>query len=345
MGLQTYHEKRRFGHTPEPKGKIEASPGGNLFVIHKHAARHLHYDLRLELDGVLKSWAVPKGPSLNPAERRLAVHVEDHPVEYGFFEGTIPEGEYGAGTVMLWDRGTWEPQGDPREGYAKGDFKFKLHGEKLKGNWVLARMKAKPAGEEGKNWLLIKKRDDAAITESGLEPVEVMDRSVSSGRTMQEIELGRVESVGINPAALPGASAADLPDSIDLHPAAQAGKPPQGQTGSTKSNTTATASFTGSPVGGRDFSQGTERNGRTGFPKLPLRRLGFLWKTRCWTEKSLSLISTAGRLPGASEYSPGAKDRQAYLLCFRYSLLLRLRRYPNSSYNAQGAFAEKAFVL
>ncbi len=208
MGLKTYHEKRRFEHSSEPEGKVEASPAGNLYIIQKHAASHLHYDLRLELDGVLKSWAVPKGPSLKPSEKRLAVRVEDHPVEYGSFEGTIPEGEYGGGTVMLWDRGTWEPEGDPREGCAKGDLKFKLHGEKLKGSWVLARMKGKAGGQEGKNWLLIKKRDNAAISGSEPEPVETMDRSVASGRTMAEIAseresrvdpAGRFEQNGIAP--------------------------------------------------------------------------------------------------------------------------------------------------
>lgn len=187
MKLDSYHKKRRFGHTPEPEGGAEASPSGNLYIIHKHAASHLHYDLRLELDGVLKSWAVPKGPSLKPSEKRLAVHVEDHPIEYGSFEGVIPQGEYGGGTVMVWDRGTWEPEGDPREGYARGDLKFRLHGEKLKGSWALARMKGRAGGEKGRNWLLIKKRDEAAISGSEPGPVETMDRSAVSGRTMQEI--------------------------------------------------------------------------------------------------------------------------------------------------------------
>jgi bifunctional non-homologous end joining protein LigD len=185
MPLDRYHEKRSFENSPEPRGKVEASPKGNLYVIQKHAASHLHYDLRLELDGVLKSWAVPRGPSLDPDQKRLAVHVEDHPVEYGSFEGIIPEGEYGGGTVMLWDHGWWEPIGDPREGYAKGDLKFTLHGQKLGGSWVLARMKPKAGEKEDKNWLLIKKRDEAAV--SGPGPVEHMNLSVSTGRTMQEI--------------------------------------------------------------------------------------------------------------------------------------------------------------
>ncbi len=184
--LDKYRDKRHFERTPEPAGHVEPSEAGRLYVIQKHAASHLHYDLRLELDGVLKSWAVPKGPSLNPADKRLAVHVEDHPIDYGSFEGTIPEGEYGGGTVMLWDRGRWEPEGDPNEGYAKGNLKFRIIGEKLRGSWVLARMKGDP-GEGGKNWLLIKHRDETAISGSGPNPVEQMDRSVSTGRTMQEI--------------------------------------------------------------------------------------------------------------------------------------------------------------
>jgi bifunctional non-homologous end joining protein LigD len=261
MGLDRYLEKRRFERTPEPTGKVEASPAGNLYIIQKHDASHLHYDLRLELDGVLKSWAVPRGPSLNPADKRLAVHVEDHPIEYGTFEGIIPEAEYGGGTVMLWDRGTWEPEGDPREGYAKGDFKFKLHGVKLKGNWVLARMKGK-AGGDGKNWLLIKKRDSEAISGSDPEPVETMNRSVASGWTMQEIASQRdkfwyegeellrggvsddisqpksVRSKGgkegaarvrIDPASLSGARPARQPGFINPELATLVSEPPQGE--------------------------------------------------------------------------------------------------------------------
>jgi bifunctional non-homologous end joining protein LigD len=193
MGLREYRRKRDFARTPEPAGgaaerpraaaRAGAKPG---FVIQKHAARRPHYDFRLEFDGVLKSWAVPKGPSLDPAMKRLAVHVEDHPVEYGGFEGVIPAGEYGGGTVMLWDRGWWEPYGDAAKGYAKGDLKFILHGAKLHGRWALVRMKPRE-GERGDNWLLIKERDEAAQPGSGDAIVERETRSVASGREMDAI--------------------------------------------------------------------------------------------------------------------------------------------------------------
>ena len=142
MALQTYRAKRNFSVTPEPNPEVRVSPAqaGDLFVVQKHDARRLHYDFRLELDGVLKSWAVTRGPSLVPGEKRLAVAVEDHPLEYGSFEGTIPKGEYGGGAVLLWDRGTWTPIGDPHEGLAKGHLEFELHGQKLNGRWHLVRM-------------------------------------------------------------------------------------------------------------------------------------------------------------------------------------------------------------
>ena len=143
MGLQVYHRKRKFDVTPEPRGR-QARGKGNQYVIQKHAARRLHYDLRLELDGVMKSWAVTKGPSLVPGEKRLAVHVEDHPIEYNTFEGTIPQGEYGGGTVMIWDRGRWYPEGDPHEGLKKGRLTFTLEGEKLNGT-LASRPHARPA--------------------------------------------------------------------------------------------------------------------------------------------------------------------------------------------------------
>jgi bifunctional non-homologous end joining protein LigD len=184
LALEQYRRKRRFDRTPEPSGQKEQSGSGRLYVIQKHAASHLHYDFRLELDGVLKSWAVPKGPSLVPGEKRLAVQVEDHPVEYGSFEGTIPEGEYGGGTVMLWDRGQWEPLGNASRDYEKGHLSFRLAGEKLQGEWTLARMHGKAAGEKGRNWLLIKKKDDAA--QDG-DITEEQPLSVASGRSLEEI--------------------------------------------------------------------------------------------------------------------------------------------------------------
>ena len=192
--LREYRQKRDFNRTAEPSGDTSRrKAGGFRYLIQKHAASRLHFDFRLELDGVLLSWAVPNGPSLDPKDRRLAVRTEDHPLDYGDFEGTIPKGEYGGGTVMLWDEGTWEPDGDPVAALAKGDFKFILHGERLKGKWVLVRMRKKP-GDRSKheNWLLIKERD-AYATEETKPIVERVTTSVRSGRTMEEIAAGNVE--------------------------------------------------------------------------------------------------------------------------------------------------------
>src|SRR3989440_3571879 len=161
MALEEYKRKRSFDRTPEPPPKLEAKPGFR-FVVQKHRASHLHYDFRLEMEGVLKSWAVPKGPSLDPADKRLAMMTEDHPVSYFHFEGTIPEGNYGAGTVMVWDTGTWEPLGNASQMLEKGDLKFRLHGEKLQGEFVLARMRSRRPGSKGTEWLLIKKKDEFA---------------------------------------------------------------------------------------------------------------------------------------------------------------------------------------
>jgi bifunctional non-homologous end joining protein LigD len=192
--LTEYRRKRDFTRTAEPRGG-GASPKPKLaFVIQKHAARNLHYDLRLELDGVMKSWAVPKGPSLDPAVKRLAMEVEDHPIEYNKFEGTIPQGEYGGGTVMLWDRGTYsyggsdpEPLEGLRRGYAKGDLKFVLNGKRLKGSWVLVRMRRDRPGKA--QWLLIKHRDEHAVPDSDVAADN--QTSVATGRSMEEIAVGR----------------------------------------------------------------------------------------------------------------------------------------------------------
>src|SRR6266403_1029680 len=159
MSLDEYKRKRRFAETPEPPPKLEKK-SRHRFVVQKHRATRLHYDFRLEMEGVLKSWAVPKGPSLDPADKRLAMQVEDHPVSYFDFEGIIPPGNYGAGTVMVGDLGTWEPLGDAHAMLAKGDFKVRLDGQKLKGSFVLARMRSRRPGSKGTEWLLIKHRDE-----------------------------------------------------------------------------------------------------------------------------------------------------------------------------------------
>jgi bifunctional non-homologous end joining protein LigD len=242
-GLRAYRRKRDFSKTAEPEGSAEARPEagdperltGGLFCIQKHAARRLHHDLRLELDGVLVSWAVPKGPSLDPKVRRLAVRVEDHPIEYGDFEGAIPRGEYGGGTVMLWDTGSWEPVGDARAGLEKGELKFRLAGERLVGGWVLVHTRGS-GGDEENQWLLIKERD-AEARPSESEPWGADDRSVSTGRSMEEIAAGekprqRRRPAGKGPEAAGGRDAkkpaAPVPPTVPLTLATPAPEPPAG---------------------------------------------------------------------------------------------------------------------
>lgn len=197
MPLEEYKRKRRFEETPEPAGKVEKK-STHRFVVQKHDATRLHYDFRLEMEGVLKSWAVPKGPSLDPADKRLAMQVEDHPVSYFDFEGTIPEGNYGAGTVMVWDVGTWEPlspvpvdgkyvpgtEAEAVQMLAKGDLKFRLHGKKLNGDFAIIKMRGRRPGSKGNEWLLIKKHDDYAV--EGYD-IDEYDESVLSKRSLAEI--------------------------------------------------------------------------------------------------------------------------------------------------------------
>ncbi|MFL6201040.1 MAG: DNA ligase D [Thermoanaerobaculia bacterium] len=233
MGLQEYKRKRDFKKTPEPAGKLAAAKGSS-FVIQKHAATRLHYDFRLEMEGVLRSWAVPKGPSLDPGEKRLAVHVEDHPLDYGGFEGIIPKGQYGGGTVLLWDQGTWYPEGDPVKAYKKGHIKFRLEGEKLHGGWHLVRLHGDRAGDDKENWLLFKENDEKAVPGSGDAVVQEYPASVTTGLTLEEIaanpdrvwKSNREEKVAkkaparkaapkkatsFDPSTLPGARKAKLP--------------------------------------------------------------------------------------------------------------------------------------
>ncbi len=246
-GLETYREKRDFGKTPEPAGKVRAKDGGPLlFVVQKHDATRLHYDFRLEWDGVLKSWAVPKGPSLNPKDRRLAVRTEDHPLEYGEFEGVIPEGEYGGGPVVVWDRGAWVPLEDPARGFRKGRLAFRLEGVKLKGEWRLVRSGKNDGDKE--QWLLIKKTDRLAASPGDPPIVETRPESVHTGRTVDEVakkrdrmwgrqgELDpatgkkgkRKRSLGPSAAELPGARPGKLPKKPQAALATLVKEPPAG---------------------------------------------------------------------------------------------------------------------
>lgn len=236
MALETYRQKRNFKSTSEPEGNV-ASAEGRAFVVQKHDATRLHYDFRLEMDGVLKSWAVTRGPSLVPGEKRLAVHVEDHPLEYGDFEGTIPKGEYGGGTVVLWDRGTWSPIGDAHKGYAKGHMEFELTGEKLTGRWHLVRMHGKP-GEKRENWLLIKGDDEFAREETDVDILEERPESVKTGRDLDEVAedadpkqkktrkprkaAAKAKSAPAEPEPAVGA---DVPDPADIKGAKKASMP------------------------------------------------------------------------------------------------------------------------
>jgi len=208
--LDKYNEKRNFDFTLEPQGKAEASGQALRFVVQHHMARREHYDFRLEWEGVLLSWAVPKGPSYNTQDKRLAVMVEDHPLAYQNFEGTIPKGQYGGGVVMLWDEGFWEPYGDVKQGLQKGELKFILRGRRLKGKWALIRLKRK-AEDDQDNWLMLKERDDYVQQTSG---IEAFDRSIRTGRTMAEIEQGEEPKVIRNPFEKPNVQLAKLVSSI-----------------------------------------------------------------------------------------------------------------------------------
>jgi bifunctional non-homologous end joining protein LigD len=221
-GLATYRRKRDFERTREPRGR-KAPRKGFSYVIQKHAAQRLHYDFRLELDGVLLSWAVPKGPSLDPEVKRLAVQTEDHPVEYGAFEGTIPKGEYGGGTVMIWDRGTWEPEGDPHQGYAKGHLVFALHGERLRGRWHLVRTRGR--GEKKPTWLLFKGTDERASKSESV--VESETSSVVTNRSLDEIARGRKRK-RTPLSATDGAKRAKAPARIDVEKATLTSAAPDG---------------------------------------------------------------------------------------------------------------------
>ena len=255
MALEQYRAKRNFSATPEPRPKVAPKAArGDSFVVQKHDARRLHYDFRLELDGVLKSWAVTRGPSLVAGEKRLAVEVEDHPLDYGSFEGTIPKGEYGGGSVLVWDRGTWTPIGDPHKGLAKGHLEFELHGQKLNGRWHLVRMQKKPR-DKHENWLLIKGEDEYARPEGAPDILEERPESAATGRPIDEVakeapgwssKTGRIKAPDkvqkprrgakparaaspVDPASIESAKKASMPGFVEPMLASLAKSPPSGE--------------------------------------------------------------------------------------------------------------------
>ncbi|MGB4581038.1 MAG: DNA polymerase ligase N-terminal domain-containing protein, partial [Coriobacteriia bacterium] len=232
MPLDRYREKRDFERTPEPAGSGTPPADAPRFVIQKHAASRLHYDFRLEMEGVLRSWAVPKGPSFDTTEKHLAVEVEDHPIEYGSFEGVIPEGEYGGGTVMLWDFGTYTPRGDAVVMYRDGNLKFDLHGHKLEGGFALVRMKRRPK-ETRDNWLLIKERDAHVRPHAAYDVLAALPLSAKTGRSMEEIAAAGAEPPAeggdADPSRAPGAVAAPIPEAIAPELATKVAEVPAGE--------------------------------------------------------------------------------------------------------------------
>jgi bifunctional non-homologous end joining protein LigD len=278
--LSEYKRKRDFGITPEPAGKAVESGKRLIFVVQKHHARRLHYDFRLELDGVLLSWAVPKGPSLDPSDKRLAVPTEDHPIEYGSFEGRIPDRQYGAGEVIIWDRGTWEPVGDPHEGHRKGKLKFRLNGTKLHGGWNLIR--TRPGAGAKEHWLLIKERDDEAhpakeldVLEAWPDSVKEIEKRKPAKRTKPAPRTSAADTrkaPASSPRRRPGpnlqaselpkaARKSPLPADVDAEPAA--GRPSKGNTGRARAASVEPAATTSTarakPRNTRDTARATAK--------------------------------------------------------------------------------------
>ncbi len=288
MGLREYRRKRDFKKTPEPAGQVSAPPRDQerSYLIQKHAASRLHYDFRLELEGVLKSWAVPKGPSLDPADKRLAMHVEDHPLEYGEFEGIIPKGQYGGGTVLLWDRGTWEPVGDPHKSYRAGSLKFTLKGEKLRGGWALVKIGGRRKDGDDRSWLLIKERDQQARPGQAEPIVASEPKSVATGRTIEQIAAAgdRVwhsnrdggDRSSPDPAEVPGARRTALPKFVQPQLATLVERPPEGD----------------------GWLHELKHDGYRILARVEHRRAQlFSRNARDWTEKFPTVAEALGRLP------------------------------------------------
>jgi bifunctional non-homologous end joining protein LigD len=330
--LDRYRRKRNFARTPEPAGTAHPARGFS-FVIQRHAATRLHYDLRLELDGTFRSWAVPKGPSLDPAERRIAVQVEDHPLEYGDFEGVIPEKQYGAGTVIVWDRGTWEPLGDPRADYAAGKLKFRLHGVKLEGSWALIRMKPKPGAQTV--WLFIKERDAAVRPAAQYDITEALPDSVLSGAAGREWT--RSGERKARPAQR-RRKADPLPLALAPQLAALVDAPPAG-------DWAYEFKFDGyrllARVNGGEVRLFT-RNGHDWTSKMPAlaQAIGSLGVDTAWLDGEIVVVSPDGRtdfqaLQNAFDRKAGTADLQYYVFDLPYCDGRDLRDVPLAERRAQ----------
>lgn len=296
--LAHYVAKRDFARTPEPRGRPTTS-GGNAYVIQKHAARRLHYDFRLELDGVLKSWAVTKGPSLDPADRRLAVHVEDHPLAYGDFEGVIPHGQYGGGSVMVWDRGTWESVGDPHAAYAAGKLKFVLRGKRLKGVWLLVRMRGRAAREGRDNWLLIKENDRHARAGRGDALITQASKSIISGKTMDQIAGARHAKVWRSKA-----SDRPVPSLRNVVHGAKKGPDPSGVAGARLGALPAfvapqLATLSDTPPKTGDWLHEIKIDGYRAYCRRHKGEVRFFTRTgQDWTDRFADLLPAVATLPG-----------------------------------------------
>ncbi len=297
MSLEKYREKRDFARTPEPRGKTGGTHAERRYVIQKHAARRLHYDFRLELEGTLKSWAIPKGPSFDPRERRLAVHVEDHPLEYADFEGVIPPDQYGAGAVMVWDRGIWLPDGDPLEGYHQGKLRFRLEGDKLRGGWTLIRMRKASSAEAKENWLLVKERDENARAGAEAEITARRTESVASGRDIDAILAGQGAEAGRHKggqSAMPaGARKAPFPDFVKPELATLVGRPPRSDAWLYE------IKFDGYRIlcrNQRDTVRLFTRNGLDWTEKLPAhaRAIGDLRIEEAWLDGEVAVVEADG---------------------------------------------------
>lgn len=340
MALKEYQRKRSFSQTPEPSGKV-ARKGGWSYVIQKHDASHLHYDFRLELDGVLKSWAVPKGPSLDPTVKRLAVEVEDHPVAYGDFEGIIPEGQYGGGTVLLWDRGTWEPIGDPHKEYEEGKLKFILHGEKLQGKWMLLRTRRPGSSASKPQWLLVKERDDEAKPAKDGDVLEEQPLSVQSQRDLDEIAKNPKRSWSSN-SKKEGPKAADTKKNSKSPARAQA-KPPAEisvkgrKVAIPKSTDVELATLTSEPPKGEEWVHEIKFDGYRMICRIDGKNVTMTSRNhQDWSDRLHPLIEAARKLPVKQAIfdgevvalqPDGTTDFQALQNAFRESRAQDLKYY------------------